>query len=668
MQSCRTGTITDPDLDFYFPSIAVNPAGGVLIGYSGSSDNQFVSSYASAGRTSGGVTTFDAPRLLQAGVSDYERIDGIGRNRWGDYSATVVDPVDSSSFWTFQEFVDGTDSYATQITQVRVGGGGGNGRNGINITATGTSMLTSATIDRNILMDNGAAGLRINADGAAVINAAITNNTATRNGTGSFLTSTTGGTINTTVSGNTFDMNTDSNTGFHALATGIGSVININSFMNNSASNNANGNGARFESLAAGTINLASFTGNTFTDNGLNGTLLRASGPSSVVAGAIGVNGGLANTFANNLGAGIGIEASNGGSILGPGGAGNFAIVNNQIFGNMMGGISAIGDSNILPPSNSVLNLSIGGPMMGDGNSIQGNMDAGIIFRTRTFAMGTVNIENNVIDGTLDNMATADPNDPMGDGIFLDRGDTSLLTATVLTNMSNNNANDGLRVLTLGDDPTNVNQPMSGTPNMVTFNGNTFMGNMRHGASFNPQADSVLLVNGMMNTITGNMGDGVNITTVGDAGFGNPAVGTLSVLDGNNISMNMGNGVGVDSSDSSRVFLSIQSSDAVGQTTIMDNILNGVSITHSSDANSNIFIQSDPVVANTMFRTLITNNGDSMGAGGNGVLISNTNGSSHVHHSADGHYQQQRRWHGRQRRRYRHEQHGHRRADIQHRQ
>jgi uncharacterized repeat protein (TIGR01451 family) len=27
------------------------------------------------------------------------------RNRWGDYSATVIDPVDPCTFWTFQEFV-----------------------------------------------------------------------------------------------------------------------------------------------------------------------------------------------------------------------------------------------------------------------------------------------------------------------------------------------------------------------------------------------------------------------------------------------------------------------------------------------------------------------------------------------------------------------------------
>ena len=31
-------------------------------------------------------------------------LDGGGRNRWGDYSATVLDPTDPGTFWVFQEY------------------------------------------------------------------------------------------------------------------------------------------------------------------------------------------------------------------------------------------------------------------------------------------------------------------------------------------------------------------------------------------------------------------------------------------------------------------------------------------------------------------------------------------------------------------------------------
>jgi hypothetical protein len=115
------GLIAHPNLDFYYGSIAVNPAGEVVIGFSGSGARRFVGAYAVAGRTVGGRTRFGRPVLLQPGRASYQRLGTeSGDNRWGDYSATVVDPVDPSTFWTFQEFVLGRDRWAIQITELRV--------------------------------------------------------------------------------------------------------------------------------------------------------------------------------------------------------------------------------------------------------------------------------------------------------------------------------------------------------------------------------------------------------------------------------------------------------------------------------------------------------------------------------------------------------------------
>jgi hypothetical protein len=87
---------------------------------SGSSESMFASAYAVVGETLGGVTSFGEPLLLRAGVDSYELVAN-GRNRWGDYSATVVDPSDPRVFWTFQEWADaGGDNWATQITQLSV--------------------------------------------------------------------------------------------------------------------------------------------------------------------------------------------------------------------------------------------------------------------------------------------------------------------------------------------------------------------------------------------------------------------------------------------------------------------------------------------------------------------------------------------------------------------
>jgi hypothetical protein len=113
----QEGLIADRELDFYYGSIAVNKFEDVVIGFNGSGELQFVSSYAVSGKTISGVTTFGQPLLLKAGVNNYEVL-GDGRNRWGDYSATVIDPADPFSFWTFQEFVSSEDIWSTQITQL----------------------------------------------------------------------------------------------------------------------------------------------------------------------------------------------------------------------------------------------------------------------------------------------------------------------------------------------------------------------------------------------------------------------------------------------------------------------------------------------------------------------------------------------------------------------
>ncbi|MCA9230694.1 MAG: PEP-CTERM sorting domain-containing protein [Planctomycetales bacterium] len=116
----QSGTVSDPSLAFNFPSIAVNDFGDVVLGFSGGDPSTFMSTFAAVGQTIAGVTTFESPVQTKAGVADYQILDPSGRNRWGDYSATVVDPIDEYSFWTFQEFANATDSWRIQVTQITV--------------------------------------------------------------------------------------------------------------------------------------------------------------------------------------------------------------------------------------------------------------------------------------------------------------------------------------------------------------------------------------------------------------------------------------------------------------------------------------------------------------------------------------------------------------------
>jgi uncharacterized repeat protein (TIGR01451 family) len=100
----QSGLIEDTAEDYHEPSIAVNSRGDVVVGYTCSGPALNASVCVSVGETVGGVTAFEARQIITPGAGLYFQLVR-GRNRWGDYSATVVDPNDECTFWTMQEFV-----------------------------------------------------------------------------------------------------------------------------------------------------------------------------------------------------------------------------------------------------------------------------------------------------------------------------------------------------------------------------------------------------------------------------------------------------------------------------------------------------------------------------------------------------------------------------------
>ncbi len=118
----ESGTIADGNLDLYFPSIAANPYGVVVIGFNGSGIGTFISCYAMVGQTLNGITTFGSRILLQAsGTSYHDLYEEFGLNeysRWGDYSTMSVDPSDPNRFWSIQMYASDSDVWSTQITEL----------------------------------------------------------------------------------------------------------------------------------------------------------------------------------------------------------------------------------------------------------------------------------------------------------------------------------------------------------------------------------------------------------------------------------------------------------------------------------------------------------------------------------------------------------------------
>jgi len=91
--------------NFYaYPSIAVNARSDTLIGYSSFSKVRYPSaSYSFKTDAHDSPSVLRGSAMLKAGEAPFYVPDGT-KNRWGDWSATVVDPVNDVDLWTLQEY------------------------------------------------------------------------------------------------------------------------------------------------------------------------------------------------------------------------------------------------------------------------------------------------------------------------------------------------------------------------------------------------------------------------------------------------------------------------------------------------------------------------------------------------------------------------------------
>jgi hypothetical protein len=101
-RSVTQGRISDPARWYYYPSIAVNQDDVAAIGFSGSSAAEYAGGYYTILRPP--YAAAEPVALLKSGEDTYFKDFGYGVNRWGDLSATTVDPSDNMTFWTLQEY------------------------------------------------------------------------------------------------------------------------------------------------------------------------------------------------------------------------------------------------------------------------------------------------------------------------------------------------------------------------------------------------------------------------------------------------------------------------------------------------------------------------------------------------------------------------------------
>lgn len=121
MEVVQWGTVADDSLHYFFPSIMVNSAGDVAMGFTGSDSSQYAACYYTGRRADDPPGEMAPPVMYKEGIGPQNNIDSWGRNRWGDYSYTTLDPVDDLTFWTIQEYGDEEDIWGCYVAVLTYG-------------------------------------------------------------------------------------------------------------------------------------------------------------------------------------------------------------------------------------------------------------------------------------------------------------------------------------------------------------------------------------------------------------------------------------------------------------------------------------------------------------------------------------------------------------------
>ncbi len=479
-----TGTISDPTLSLFMPSIAVNPAGEILIGYNAGGGATAPSAYASAGVVRGNNVFFGAPTLLTAGTGEY------GGGRWGDYSATVVDPSNPNRFWTILETGRGVTDGITDFeygeafnsidvsstpgsTQLTTGNGihviardsatiglgstindnsvTGHGLNGIIVDASGNSTVGSLNIDRNTVTDNASNGILVqlnNVSGTPNIN--VDENTVQDNAglgisidgldTSLGILSVQTNTIEDNTGGDGLRVNLSSTTGAH----GVGQVLANSNVITGNA-----GDGLELDVLYLNVVNEIQANTNTVTTNTGRGIFI------NVLNTDVGdVTASLNTVDRNTGGAGVSVLLDNttGGVIS----ADQIVMANNMITNNsgtglvvLLNNISnvsevTVADSTITDNTGAGYTLTANNSPINSvrvtGSEISTNTGGdGVLFNLTDSAVNDLTVESNGINGNRDN------------GINFDLDNSPIQNLQVLNNSQGAGFNIGLTFLMNGD-------------------------------------------------------------------------------------------------------------------------------------------------------------------------------------------------------------------------
>jgi hypothetical protein len=102
-------------LHYYYPAVVSDSNGNMTMVFSRSGANEYASIYYTGRKAIDPPGSLQGSSLFRAGTANYVRLDGSGRNRWGDYAGVGGDPADGLRVWFYSMYAAAGNNWATQI-------------------------------------------------------------------------------------------------------------------------------------------------------------------------------------------------------------------------------------------------------------------------------------------------------------------------------------------------------------------------------------------------------------------------------------------------------------------------------------------------------------------------------------------------------------------------
>jgi hypothetical protein len=102
-------------LHYFYPAVTPDTNGNMTMVFCRSGPAEYASILFTGRVSNDPAGQLQGSTLLKAGLGNSQRIDGQGRNRWGDYAGVAVDPVDQRNVWFYSMFADVGNRWGTWV-------------------------------------------------------------------------------------------------------------------------------------------------------------------------------------------------------------------------------------------------------------------------------------------------------------------------------------------------------------------------------------------------------------------------------------------------------------------------------------------------------------------------------------------------------------------------